>query len=110
MTTATPTAERRVAPRRQPAMGALFRLDNDGDGPEIGLIWNISRSGVSMLRNEPPASGERITGLLETMTDAHALRVGMTVVHVKKLDTGDFFVGAHFDEPLTDDQLRPFVA
>jgi hypothetical protein len=109
MTTATPPAERRVAPRRQPAMGALFRLDSDG-GPEIGLIWNISRSGVSMLRNEPPTNGAKITGLLETMTDAHALRVGMTVVHVKKLDTGDYFVGAHFDQPLSDEQLRPFVA
>jgi hypothetical protein len=109
MTTATPPAERRVAPRRQPAMGALFRLDTDGD-PEIGLIWNISRSGVSMLRNEPPANGSKVTGTLETMTDAHALRVGLTVVHVKRLDTGDYFVGAHFDEPLTDDQMLPFVA
>jgi ornithine carbamoyltransferase len=54
-------------------------------------------------------SGARITGLLETMTDAHALRVGMTVIHVKKLDTGDYFVGAHFDERLTDEQLKPFV-
>jgi len=90
-------------------MGALFRLDSD-DGPEIGLIWNISRTGVSMLRNEPPAGGAKITGLLETMTDAHALRVGLTVVHVKKLDTGDYFVGAHFDHPLSDEQMRPFVA
>ncbi len=109
MTTATPPAERRVAPRRQPAMGALFRLDSE-DGPEIGLIWNISRTGVSMLRNEPPTSGAKITGLLETMTDAHALRVGLTVVHVKKLDTGDYFVGAHFDQPLSDEEMRPFVA
>jgi hypothetical protein len=109
MSTATPTAERRVAPRRQPAMGALFRIDTDGP-PEIGLIWNISRSGVSMLRNDPPAAGDRLTGLLETMTDAHAMRVGLTVVHVKKLDTGDYFVGGHFDRPLTDEQLRPFVA
>src|SRR3954467_717343 len=107
--TAPPAAERRVAPRRQPAMGTLFRLDSD-TGPEIGLIWNISRSGVSMLRNDPPPNGAHITGLLETMTDDHALRVGMTVVHVKKLDTGDYFVGAHFDSPLSDDQLRPFVA
>ena len=108
-TAAPPSAERRIAPRRQPAMGTLFRLDSD-DGPEIGLIWNISRTGVSMLRNEPPAAGEHITGLLETMTDAHAMRIGMTVVHIKKLDTGDYFVGAHFDHPLTDDEIRPFVA
>jgi hypothetical protein len=90
-------------------MGALFRIDTDGP-PEIGLIWNISRSGISMLRNDPPAAGDRLTGLLETMTDAHAMRVGLTVVHVKKLDTGDYFVGGHFDRPLTDEQLRPFVA
>lgn len=107
--TAPPAAERRVAPRRQPAMGTLFRLDTDG-GPEIGLIWNISCSGVSMLRNEPPPAGTHLSGTLETMTDAHALRVGLTVVHVKKLDTGDYFVGAQFDRPLSDDELRPFVA
>lgn len=109
MTTAPPPAERRVATRRQPAMGSVFRLDTDGP-PEIGLIWNISLSGVSMLRNEPPAVGAHLTGLLETMTDAHALRVGMTVVHVKQLETGDYFVGGHFDRRLTDDELRPFVA
>jgi hypothetical protein len=90
-------------------MGALFRLDTDGP-PEIGLIWNISRSGISMLRNDPPAAGDHLAGLLETMTDAHALRVGLTVVHVTKLDTGDYFVGGHFDRPLTDEQLRPYVA
>jgi hypothetical protein len=108
-TAAPPAAERRVATRRQPAMGTVFRLDTDGP-PEIGLIWNISLTGVSMLRNDPPAAGTRLTGLLETMTDAHAIRVGLTVVHVKQLDTGDFFVGAHFDQPLTDEQLRPFVS
>jgi hypothetical protein len=90
-------------------MGTLFRLDTDGS-PEIGLIWNISRSGVSMLRNEPPGAGARLTGLLETKTDAHAVRVGLTVMHVRQLDTGDYFVGAQFDGPLTDEQLRPFVA
>ncbi|QDU19551.1 PilZ domain-containing protein [Urbifossiella limnaea] len=108
MTAAPPSAERRIAPRRQPAMGTLFRLDSEGP-PEIGLIWNISRTGVSMLRNEPPAAGAHVTGLLETLTDAHSLRVGMTVIHVKKLDTGDYFVGAHFDQALTDEQLTPFV-
>lgn len=107
-TAAPPSAERRIAPRRQPAMGTLFRLDADGP-PEIGLIWNISRTGVSMLRNDPPEAGARITGLLETMTDSHTLRVGLTVIHVKKLDTGDYFVGAHFDQALTDEQLKPFV-
>ena len=105
---APPSAERRIAPRRQPAMGTLFRLDSDGTH-EIGLIWNISRSGVRMLRNEPPQSGTHVSGVLETMTDSHALRVGLTVIHVKKLDTGDYFVGAHFDQALTDDQLKPFV-
>jgi hypothetical protein len=109
MSTATLPAERRVAPRRQPAMGTVFRLDTDGP-PEIGLIWNISLTGVSMLRNEPPAAGARLTGLLETMSDAHAIRIGMTVVHVKQLDTGDYFLGCHFDRKLTEDEIKPFVA
>ena len=33
----------------------------------------------------------------------------MRVVHTKKLETGDYFLGAHFDQPLTAAELKPFV-
>ncbi len=38
------------------------------------------------------------------------LRVSMKIVHVKPLDTGDFFIGAHFEHPLTPNDMKPFVA
>ena len=58
-TAAPPSAERRIAPRRQPAMGTLFRLDSDGP-PEIGLIWNISRSGVFIKTASPLPVGSKV--------------------------------------------------
>jgi hypothetical protein len=115
--TATPaaipnsSAERRVAPRRQPAMGTVCRLDSPDGGPvAIVLVWNISTSGISVLASEPRTSGTTLTGYLERTEGDHMLRVAMRVVHTKALGTGDFFLGAHFDRPLTADELKPFVA
>jgi hypothetical protein len=108
----TPTTDddRRIAPRRQPAMGTVCRLDSP-DGPAaLALVWNISRSGISMLLNAPRTAGTVLAGYLEMMAGDAMLRVSMTVVHVKPLDTGDFFIGAHFDRPLTGDEMKPFVA
>jgi hypothetical protein len=114
---ATPTtipaasAERRVAPRRQPAMGAVCRLDSPDGGPSaIVLVWNISVTGISVLAAEPRATGAALTGYLEKTEGEHILRVAMRVIHAKLLATGDYFLGAHFDRPLTADELKPFVA
>ena len=105
------TAERRIAPRRQPAMGTICRLDDPPGGkPGLGLIWNISTTGISMLLHAPSEAGVRLSGVLETMADGHALPVAMRVVHVKKLETGDYFVGAQFDRPLAAEEMKPFVA
>lgn len=53
-----PTDERRIAPRRQPAMGTVCRLDSSDGGPApLALVWNISRTGVSMLLSAPVPSG-----------------------------------------------------
>ena len=38
------------------------------------------------------------------------LRVAMKVIHVKPLETGDFFIGAHFERPLASDEMKPFIA
>jgi hypothetical protein len=115
--TATPTTiaadstERRVAPRRQPAMGTVCRLDSPDGGPAaIVLVWNISVTGISVLAAEPRPSGSTLAGYLEKTEGDHTLRVVMRVIHTKPLETGDFFLGAHFDHPLTADELKPFVA
>src|SRR5262249_362519 len=97
-------------PRRQPAMGTVYRLDEGADKPPaLGLVWNISTSGVSMLLTEPRDSGATLAGTLETETGGHALPVRVRVIHVKKLDNGDYFVGGQFDRPLAADEMRPFV-
>jgi hypothetical protein len=105
------TAERRTAPRRQPAMGTVCRLSTGpGKQDAIGLVWNISTSGVSMLLTEPREPGTTLPGELQTVTGGHTLPVTMRVVHVKKLESGDYFLGAQFQRPLADDEMRPFVA
>ncbi|MDY3553215.1 PilZ domain-containing protein [Gemmata sp. JC717] len=107
----TASTERRVAPRRQPAMGTVLRLDAPDGGPSsVALVWNISTTGISMLLHAPRPTGSELAGYLEPMLDEAMLRVRMKVVHVKLLDTGDYFVGAHFDRPLTTEELKPFVA
>ena len=115
--TATPatisasSSERRGAPRRQPAMGTVCRLDSEDGGPAaLALVWNISSSGISVLVADPHSAGSVLSGYLEKTEGAHMLRVAMRVVHAKKLETGDYFLGAHFDQPLTDEELKPFVA
>lgn len=104
-------ADRRVAARRQPTMGAICRFDAGPDGkPAIGLLWNLSLTGVSMLLHDPWGDGAAVAGVLETLDGAHALPVTARVVHMKRLETGDYFMGAHFDRPLTEDEVRPFVS
>jgi hypothetical protein len=107
----TAASERRIAPRRQPAMGTVCRLDTADAGPAgLALVWNISTSGISVLVSEPRPAGTVLTGYLERMEGDHMHRITMRVIHTKKLETGDYFLGAHFDRPLTPDELKPFVA
>ncbi|MBN9120693.1 MAG: PilZ domain-containing protein [Planctomycetes bacterium] len=115
--TATPATilpsspERRIAPRRQPAMGTVCRLDSEDGGPAaLALVWNISTSGISVLVADPRPAGTALRGYLEKTEGDHMHRVAMRVVHSKKLESGDYFLGAHFDRPLTAEELKPFVA
>jgi len=107
---AAPPAERRVAPRRLPTLGTVCHLDQKPSGePELGLVWNISTTGISMLLSERPAAGASLTGTLLTMDGKNERPITIRVVHVKKLDTGDYLMGAQFSEPFTVDELTPFV-
>lgn len=106
--TADPASDRRIAPRRQPALGTVCRLRPD-DGPALGLVWNISSTGISMLVSEPRTPGGLIPGDLETMTRGATLSVTLRVVHVRQLETGDYILGAQFARPLTADEMTPFV-
>jgi len=100
--------ERRVA-HRHPALGTVCRLDTEPNKQSTALVWNISASGVSMLVPKPLEPGSGVHGVLETIRGRHPLPVDMHVVHVKQLETGDYWMGAHFDRPLTTAEMKPFV-
>src|SRR5436189_5987417 len=96
-------SERRIAARRQPALGTVCRLD---PGPGLGLVWNISASGVSILVHEALTRGASLRGVLATADEGFALPVSMRVAHVARLRTGDYVVGGQFDRPLAPAQMR----
>ena len=75
----------------------------------MALVWNISTTGVSMLVSEPRPSGSALNGVLETMSGCHTVAIAARVVHLRQLGTGDYYVGAVFERPLTEAELRPFV-
>ncbi len=111
MSTTAPPAERRIAPRFQPAFGTVCRFILRDDGERVvGLVWNISETGVSMLLAEPPVRGAELDGELGPENGGAGLRMTFRVVHVRELPTGDFFLGAQFGRPLTSAELRPFLA
>ncbi len=110
MTIAAPVAaepNRRTAIRRQPALGTVCHLDSTA---ELGLVWNLSTSGVSMLLHEPIQPNASIAAKLATLDGAGELAVTLQVVHLRLLRTGDYFLGAHFQNALAPDDLRPFLA
>ena len=105
-----PAADRRRAPRRQPAQGTTCQLAaSAGQQPRLGLVWNISLTGVSMLLGEPLEPGTQFQGELIAADGRTSLGLSMRVQHLCKLRTGDYFVGGHFQRQLTAQELRPFV-
>ncbi|HEX4591343.1 MAG TPA: PilZ domain-containing protein, partial [Gemmataceae bacterium] len=99
--------DRRSAVRRQPTVGTVCRLDPQTGG--IGLVWNISTGGVSMLLSNSVDRGATVKGVLATATEQFALPVTVRVTHVAPLQTGDFLVGGQFDRPLRAEEMRHFV-
>lgn len=95
---------RRTHPRRQPTADTVCRLES---GPNLGLVWNISAGGVSMLLREELERGTTVHGRLESA--GTALPVTLRVAHVARLRTGDYLVGGQFDRPLTASEMQPFV-
>ena len=102
-------AERRRAARRRPAHGTVCRLtDADGDEIGCGLVWNLSTTGVSMLLNLRVEPGTQLFAELANAA-GDVVRVGLSVVHLSPLRTGDFILGGQFSRVLDEFELRPFV-
>ena len=104
--------ERRIAPRLQPAFRTVCRLNHTGAGgyPVIGLVWNLSETGVSMMMANPPKPGIELTGELAPEDGGPGLPISLRVVHVRPISTGDFFLGARFGSPLESDKMQVFLA
>jgi len=103
-------AERRRAVRRRPAHNTVCRLRNmDGSEVGCGLVWNLSTTGISMLLNVPLEPGTLLGAEMRNAI-GDIVRVGVSVVHLSRLRTGDYVLGGQFSEPLDEDDLSLFVA
>jgi hypothetical protein len=110
MTAAAPLANRRAHVRRQPAVGTVFRLaESPGVPAGLGLVWNLSNGGVSLLTSAPIAPGTHVHGDLTTMSGTQNLPIGFSVTHMAKLQTGDYCIGGRFDAALADEQMKSFL-
>ncbi len=63
-----------------------------------------------MLLNEPLAADTVIAAALLTTDERASLPVTLRVVHLRQIRTGDYFLGAQFEQPITAADLRPFLA
>jgi hypothetical protein len=105
--TLSPATERRIAPRFQPTVGTICRFR---DRQQVALVWNISRTGISMMIADPPPAGTVVAVELTTEGGGRGLPVVLEVVHVRPADTGDYLLGGRFEQPLTPEQMQPFLA
>jgi hypothetical protein len=106
----TRAMERRRSPRRQPTQGTTCQLEVGlGDKLVWGLVWNISASGISILVGMALEPGPNLRGALLAADGVTSLDLALRVAHLRKLRTGDYFLGGHFQRPLTAQELQPFV-
>src|SRR5687767_5782145 len=94
----TAASDRRIAPRLQPAFRTICRLDRPGPSgmQSIGLVWNLSETGLSMLMADPPNPGAEFSGELVPEEGGNALPINLRIVHVRPSSTGDYILGARF--------------
>jgi len=105
------TSERRIAPRLQPAFRTICRLDHPGPAglSAIGLVWNLSETGLSMLMADPPNPGSELSGELIPEEGGIGLPVNLRIVHVRPSSTGDYILGARFGNRLLPEAMQAFL-
>jgi hypothetical protein len=108
--TATLTAtERRSAARRQPTIGTVCRFVSGPADGGVGLVWNISTGGVSMLFNEPIDRGVTFRGVLANSASGFTLPVIVRITHVARLQNGDYHIGGPFETPIAAHEMKRFL-
>ncbi len=103
-------ADRRTAARRQATLGTVCQLTG-ADGAElgVGLVWNLSARGISLLMAQRLEPGTTVQAKLLGPGGVTTTR-GMCVAHAAELETGDFALGGQFDQDLTVAEMNPFLA
>ena len=64
---------------------------------------------MSMLVGSPPKSGAELPVKLRTEAGEHTLTVILRVIHIRPIQTGDYFVGAQFASPLKQEEMQFFL-
>jgi hypothetical protein len=82
--------------------------DFDGRPLGCGLVWNLSTTGVSMLLNVELEPGAWVGAELANAA-GEAVHLGLSVIHLSRLRTGDYVLGGQFSRPLDEAELQPFV-
>jgi len=103
------TAERRRAPRRQPAIGTVCQFAAGSQMGGLGLVWNISTTGLSVLSSRSCETGIHLTGDLKSLDAEATLPISFEVAHVKELGTGDFVIAGPFARTLAAAKIKPFI-
>lgn len=103
------SAERRHAPRRQPAIGTVCQFSSKSKVGRLGLVWNISTTGVSILSSKTCPPGVNLEGDLQTLDSQSILPIQFEVAHVKELGTGDFVLAGPFPKALPASKIKPFI-
>lgn len=108
--TATRVVDRRVGRRARPTYNTVFRLQSPSGRMTDGLVWDLSTGGVGLLLPFAPAVGTAFEGELRS-EDGRTAAVPATfrVAHVRRLYTGDYFVGGKFLAELSDAALDRFA-
>lgn len=75
----------------------------------MGLVWDISQTGISMLTPAALDAGVVVAGELTTVEGGDALPVLLRVVHCRRVPTGDFAIGAQFFRRLSAGEMTPFL-
>ena len=86
--------ERRRRPRTEIASCAVIQIHNRDD-EQLGIVTNVSTTGLAIETAHPPAVGDRVTVRAFLKDNAHGIQAD--VARVKVLAEGSYLVGLKYD-------------
>lgn len=101
--------ERRERPRTEISSCAVIQL-HDSNDEQLGIVTNVSTSGLAIETAQPPMVGDRVTVRAYLKEDPHGVQAD--VIHVKALGQSSYLVGLKYDlltleeDPFLMDALR----